>query len=136
MDDKDQTQRQPEVERLYRTNREQLFRFLWRVRPWFNTATAAETVHLYIYGRIAKIFYRTLVPSTLVAHAVALAMSAYGHSATIPGIVPIYRDAIRPAGVSWGQEPASAGRASKIHDRDVATGSLYPRGFWQPSTTA
>jgi hypothetical protein len=56
VDDKDQTQRQPEVERLYRTNREQLFRFLWRVRPWFNnnTATAAETVHLYIYGRIAK----------------------------------------------------------------------------------
>jgi hypothetical protein len=39
-DDKDQPRRQPEVERLYRTYREQLFRFLWQVRPWFNTAMA------------------------------------------------------------------------------------------------
>jgi hypothetical protein len=41
-DDKDQPQRQPEVERLYRTYREQLFRFLWRVKPWSNAETAAS----------------------------------------------------------------------------------------------
>jgi hypothetical protein len=30
----------PKVERIDRTYREQLFRFLWRVKPWSNAGTA------------------------------------------------------------------------------------------------
>jgi hypothetical protein len=32
----------PKLKRSHRTYREQLFRFLWRVKPWSNAGTAAS----------------------------------------------------------------------------------------------